>query len=91
MKFSKTVRTYMTLVFEEGTVSSMSGTCEGFHREIFWTVHKYSPSLMTGDKIEYGAWASPLYGETVWADNLEDLLNKLEALIEKARKVGIPA
>lgn len=91
MKFSKTVRTYMALAFEEGTVSSMYGTCEGFHREIAWTIYKHSPSLMTGNKIEYSAWATPLYAESVWADNLDTLLDKLEDLIEKARKVGIPA
>lgn len=86
MTINQTARENIARLFDEGTVTGVQGTCKNDPKDIFWAVYKLEPSDAT-DKVEYSAWASPLYGETIHSYNLGELLDKLEELVERIKKM----
>ena len=86
MTINQTARERIARLFDEGTVCCVQGTCKNDPKDIFWVVYKLESSYAPY-KVEYSAWASPLYGETIHSYNLGELLDKLEELVERIKKM----
>ena len=78
--FSKTDRTLMGMVFQQGLVTAMDGIIPGTERKFY--VYHYDPKLFRDGPLFTG-FISGLYAEDYAGATLDETLEKMEAVMDR--------